>query len=214
MQEKTTLTLRHTASRVLHTYADVRIGATKAEKHCHKTSDTVLLTFDDYGTPEEMNDLLNILADKGVKAMFFVIGSWADEHPELVAQIAAAGHELGNHTYSHPNLLRLSDAAILEEVDKGIRSRWLRAPQGRSNRHISRLLREQRGMALCYWTIDSRDWTGASVAEMRHTIMHEAKPGAVVLFHMHGTYTRQLLPGLIDELRSSGHHLTDMTEQW
>src|SRR5581483_12394739 len=120
MQEKTTLTLRHTASRVLHTYADVRIGATKAEKHCHKTSDTVLLTFDDYGTPEEINDLLNILADKGVKAMFFVIGSWADEHPELVAQIAAAGHELGNHTYSHPNLLRLSDAAILEEVDKGI----------------------------------------------------------------------------------------------
>lgn len=214
MPRQVALALRHTISRTLHAYADMRIGATEAEKHCHKATPSILLTFDDYGTDEEVSDLLEILADKGIRAMFFVIGTWANEHPELVEKIVAAGHELGNHTYSHPNLLSLSDAAILEEVDKGVKSRWLRAPQGRSNRHISQLIQRERHMSLCYWTIDSRDWTGAGVADMRHTILTEAKPGAVILFHMHGAHTRELLPGLIDEMRGRGYAFTDMTEQW
>src|SRR5437667_12512731 len=92
------LAFKHTISRVLHQYADWRIGATPTEKVCYKQSESVLLTFDDYGTPEQVETLLSILTNKNTKAMFFVTGEWAHKYPEVVARIREAGHILGNHT--------------------------------------------------------------------------------------------------------------------
>ncbi len=204
---------KHGISRVLHAYADFRIGANEAEKRCHKQSDSILLTFDDYGTESEIDDILAILAAKQVKAMVFLTGNWAEANQELTQKIRAAGHVIGNHTYNHPNLLQLPDAAVIREIQKGVPGQWLRAPQGRANRRIRRLAGSL-GFSLCYWTIDSRDWTGADAATMRHTILTELHPGAVVLFHLHGTHTRELLPGLIDDIRAQGFVLTDMNEAW
>jgi len=207
------LRVRHAVSRVLHVYADWRIGATDAEKRCYKKTDSILLTFDDYGTEAEIGDILAILSAERVKAMFFPIGSWAEQHPALMQQLRGSGHVIGNHTYSHPNLLKLSEAALAREIEGGIQSRWLRAPQGRANSRVRRLA-QQRGYALCYWSIDSRDWTGATVAEMRHTILTELHPGAVILFHFHGAHTRELLPQLISDIRARGYTLTGPGETW
>ncbi len=204
---------KHGVSRLLHAYADLRIGATKAEKLCYKTSDSILLTFDDIGTPQEIGTLLEVLSASRVKAMFFLIGSWSDKHPQMVDKIRAAGHIIGNHTYTHANLLKLSDDAVRNEILRGVPSRWLRAPQGKANRRI-RKIANTLGYSLCYWTIDSRDWTGASVAEMRHTILTELRPGAVILFHINGRHTGELLPELISSLRSQGYRLTDLSEDW
>src|SRR6185437_3425519 len=79
------LAIRHAISRVLHKYADLRIGATEDEKRCYKHSDSILLTFDDYGSSAQVNDILAILQTKNVRAMFFLQGDWAAEHPDLVA---------------------------------------------------------------------------------------------------------------------------------
>lgn len=204
---------QHSTSRILHRYADWRIGATKAEKRCHKRSNSVLLTFDDYGTAQEIDEILAILKTKQVKAMFFLVGRWSEQHPKLVKRIQDAGHIVGNHTYSHPNLLQLSNAKLVHEIQAGLQSRWLRAPQGRSNKRIRRIA-NQLGFSLCYWTIDSRDWTGANVATMRHTILSEIHPGAVILFHIHGAHTRKVLPDLIDDIRTRGYTLTNMNEVW
>jgi peptidoglycan/xylan/chitin deacetylase (PgdA/CDA1 family) len=203
----------HVGSRALHRYADWRIGATAQEKHCHKLTPSVLFTFDDYGTETEVADILAILARKHVKGMFFLIGDWAQTHPELVDDIATAGHVIGNHTFSHPNLLELSDGAVEQELRKGVPSRWVRAPQGRYNSRIRRIA-VRLGLSLCYWTIDSRDWAGTDVRTMRHTILAELQPGATILFHIHGRHTRSLLPKIIDDIRSLGYIVTGPNETW
>ena len=207
------LFITHTTSRVLHAYADWRIGATDAEKRCHKTSDSILLTFDDYGSKEEVEEILAILAQHNIKAMFFLQGSWANEHPALVKAIATQGHVIGNHTYSHAILLKLGDQAVIDEISRGVNSSWLRPPQGRYNNRI-RQLAHKLGYRICYWSIDSRDWTGASVESMRHTILSELKPGAVVLFHIHGAHTRQLLIQLVPEIKTRGYRFTSRNESW
>jgi peptidoglycan/xylan/chitin deacetylase (PgdA/CDA1 family) len=211
----TTLVMRakHVLSRILHMYADWRLGATEPEKRCHKKSNSILLTFDDFGNASEIEVILDILAKKEIKAMFFLIGEWATKNPTLMHKIQRAGHLIGNHTWSHPSLLKLSNDAVMTEIKKGIPGRWFRAPQGRVNRRIRRTIKSL-GFALCYWTIDSRDWTGASVDTMRHTILSELCPGATILFHINAPHTRELLPELIDEIRTRGYTLTGMGETW
>ena len=204
---------KHLLSRALHSYADYRIGATQAEKQCHKTSNSVLLTFDDYGSEQEVNEVLQILKDKQVRGMFFLQGDWAEAHPELVSLIAKAGHILGNHTYSHKVLRGASREVIEAEIKGGLPGPWLRPPQGRYDKYVRRIAADL-GYSICYWTIDSRDWTGVSAEEMRHTVLSELHPGAVVLFHLHGAHTRELLPSLIDDIRSRGLELTPMNESW
>jgi peptidoglycan-N-acetylglucosamine deacetylase len=145
--------------------------------------------------------------------MFFLQGSWAQEHPELVERITQSGHIIGNHTYSHALLLPLDDRAATEEIQRGVPSKWLRPPEGRYNKRI-RALAARLGYKICYWTIDSRDWTGASADTMRHTILTELQPGAVILFHLHGPHTRQLLASIIPEIRAKGFTLTPPSEVW
>jgi peptidoglycan/xylan/chitin deacetylase (PgdA/CDA1 family) len=203
----------HTASRVLHAYADWRIGASYTEKHCHKPSDTILLTFDDYGSREEVTEILGILAHDNVKAIFFLQGSWANEHADLVTQIENAGHIIGNHTYSHKILLSLDDLAATEEIERGVPSIWLRPPEGRYDQRI-RQLAARLNYRICYWTIDSRDWTDASVAAMRHTIVSELRPGAVILFHLHGAHTRELLRTIIPDIQARGYTFASHDETW
>ena len=210
---KPLLAIKHLTSRVLHVYADYRIDALEREKHCYKQSDSVLLTFDDYGTGQEVHDILNTLQDKGVKAMFFLQGDWAVQHPELVKDIETHGHIVGNHTLTHKVLRGKNEAIITAEITGGLPGPWLRPPEGRYDKRV-RAIAAKLGYVICYWTIDSRDWTGASVAEIRHTILSELHHNAVVLFHIHGTHTSELLPGLIDDIRSAGYQLTRPEEVW
>ena len=207
------LAVKHMASRVLHAYADYRVGATALEKQCYKPSDSILLTFDDYGTKQEVQEILAILQAKKVKAAFFLQGDWAAENKLLVEDIRRRGHVLGNHTYSHKVLRGLPKEEMMRQIQQGLPGPWFRPPQGRYDKRV-RAVAASLGYVICYWTIDSRDWTGASVAEMRHTILTELHPGAVVLFHLHGAHTRELLPGLIDTIRARGYQLTLPDETW
>ncbi|HWZ65827.1 MAG TPA: polysaccharide deacetylase family protein [Patescibacteria group bacterium] len=204
---------RRLLSRVLHAYADFRIGATSLEKRCYKNSDSILLTFDDYGSDVEVNDILSILRAKKVKAAFFLQGDWAIKNPEAVEAIQKEGHVLGNHTFSHAVLRDLPEADIIREISSGLPGPWLRPPQGRYNDRV-RKIAAKLGYVICYWSIDGRDWTGMGADEMQQMILKELHPGAVVLLHINGAHTRELLPSLIDAMRSRGYGLTDHSESW
>ena len=206
------LPLKHAASKLLDAYADFRVGATAAEKHCYKPTDSVLLTFDDYGSAAQVETLLEILRQKQVRAMFFVQGDFAERSPELIERMVNAGHSIGNHTYSHPVLTKLPAAEIRDQISRGVAGPWFRPPQGRYNATIRKIAAEL-GYVICYWTIDSRDWTGASIAEMRHTILTELHPDAVILMHIHADNTAAMLPQLIDDIRGRGFTLTGFKEQ-
>ena len=199
--------LQHARHTLLKRYADFRVGATAAEKRAYRTGPSILLTFDDYGSPAQVERLLQILAAAGVCAMFFLQGDWAGREPQLVAEIAAAGHIIGNHTYSHPDLLALSDADIESEIRRGPASAWLRPPQGRYNRRV-RNIAHRLGYRICYWTIDSDDWQGVPAEQISRKILAELHPGAVILFHLHADNTLSVLPQLIRDIRARGYELS------
>jgi peptidoglycan/xylan/chitin deacetylase (PgdA/CDA1 family) len=201
----------HTRTRALKAYADWRVGATAGEKRAHKTSDSILLTFDDFGSPEQVDALLQLLGREHTRAMFFLQGDWAQQYPQLVAKIAAAGHIVGNHTYSHPDLLSLSDDDIRTEISRGLPGPWLRPPQGRYNARIRELAR-QLGYVICYWSIDSDDWQGVSAEYIARKVLARLHPGAVILFHVHAPHTLEALPAVIAGIRQRGYALTSPDE--
>jgi peptidoglycan/xylan/chitin deacetylase (PgdA/CDA1 family) len=203
--------LKRLKTRSLKTYADWRVGATKAEKYSYRNADTVMLSFDDYGSEAQVDELLTILNRESLKAMFFLQGDWAIKNPAMVAKVAAAGHVIGNHTYSHPDLLSLTDEEVRQEISTGVASSWLRPPRGRYNARIRRIAADL-GYRICYWTIDSDDWQGVPGDVITRKVLAEVHPGAVILFHIHADETRRVLPSLISAIREKGYQLASLND--
>jgi peptidoglycan/xylan/chitin deacetylase (PgdA/CDA1 family) len=173
----------------------------------------IALTFDDGPSPVITPQVLKILEDNGVRATFFLIGRNAQRHPELVRQIHAAGHALGNHTFSHVKLPRAAADALNPELDRTrevIReltdtdTRLFRPPFGAFD---GRLLGQfvSRDLDVVFWSVDSRDWTGAAAASVTHNVLSGVHNGAVVLCHDgHGGIV-PALPGIIRKLKEDGY---------
>jgi O-antigen/teichoic acid export membrane protein len=158
------------------------------------------LTFDDYGTPDQVDRVLTVMAEHQVRAMFFLVGQWAAENAALVDRIAAAGHVLGNHTHSHRDLLALRRDEREQELAHGVPGALLRPPMGRYDRSVRRLAREH-GMRIACWGVDSDDGQGVSEDYIYSKVVREARPGSIVRFHLHADNTVAVLPRVIDGLR-------------
>jgi peptidoglycan/xylan/chitin deacetylase (PgdA/CDA1 family) len=152
----------------------------------------VWLTIDDGPDPIDTPRILDLLERFGARATFFVIGARAERFPDLMAEIARRGHDVGNHSYSHPagSFWCLPPAALARELDRGPaplaaaggRSRWFRPPVGIKNLFLRRALRE-RDLSCVGWS--ARGWDSASRHPERVTgrIVRAARPGAILLVH-------------------------------
>ena len=177
----------------------------------------IALTFDDGPHEEYGHRLIDILEARDAAATFFVLGDLTVKHPELVKRMAAAQQEVGNHSWSHANFTRLSNARIAEEIARtndaifdaaGIRPLLMRPPYGSYNGRVI----DQANMPIALWNIDPEDWNDQSAeAIYRHTIAH-AKPGGVVLLHEIEGVTVQAVPRIIDELQRQGYVLVTMSD--
>jgi peptidoglycan/xylan/chitin deacetylase (PgdA/CDA1 family) len=179
---------------------------------------TVVLTFDDGPDPRYTPQVLKTLREHRIHAMFFVCGNMAKANPDLVKQMTDEGHVIGNHTWSHPLLTRLSRSAVRSEMERtsevvektcGARPAWFRAPYGAWNRDAYRFGAEL-GMEPMAWTVDTLDWRTPGVGAIAATVEKQASPGAVVLSHDAGgnrsqsvQALRRYLPRLLDE----GYHI-------
>ncbi|MFE9621584.1 polysaccharide deacetylase family protein [Streptomyces sp. NPDC006527] len=180
---------------------------------------TMVLTFDDGPDPRYTPAILDTLAEYDVRAMFFVCGEMAASYPHLLARMADEGHVVGNHTWSHPLLTRLTRRRIRSEMSRtsdviedtyGERPRWFRAPYGAWNRAAFQLGAEL-GMEPLAWTLDSLDWTTPGTRTIVDRVENGAGPGVVVLSHDAGGdrsqsvwALREYLPQLLD----SGYHIS------
>ncbi|MGZ4594116.1 MAG: polysaccharide deacetylase family protein [Actinomycetes bacterium] len=192
-------------------------GSTQQQiEHCYSESRAVWLTFDDGGSPAQVNRILDVLRHEHVRAIFFPIGSWAAAHPDLLRRMARDGHLVGNHTHDHVDLAKVSDAKGGWQVTHGEPSvvapaHLLRPPFG-AGAYTGRVQRlaASNGDRLCTWTVDTRDWTGSSAATIVRRVSHgdaitpHVKAGGVVIMHMNGDHTGQALPGVIKAVRARG----------
>ncbi|EFL36414.1 polysaccharide deacetylase family sporulation protein PdaB [Streptomyces viridochromogenes DSM 40736] len=170
-------------------------------------------------TPATPRAILDTLAEYDVRAMFFVCGEMAADHRELLARMADEGHVVGNHTWSHPLLTRLSRRQIHSEMARtsdviedayGERPEWFRAPYGAWNRTAFRLGAEL-GMEPLAWTVDTLDWTAPGTRVIVDRVEDGAAPGVVVLSHDAGGDRSQSVRALrryLPELLDSGYHVT------
>ncbi len=150
----------------------------------------VVLTFDDGPDPDKTPRLLDALAAAGAPATFFLIGERAARHPGLVRRIAAEGHALGNHSWSHPWLVLRSRRRIEAEVDRcqaaiedaaGVSPRLARPPYGQRDWRYYQVLRA-RGLTPVLWSLDLRDYLGTAPPKLLRRLSR-ARPGELVLAH-------------------------------
>jgi cellulose synthase/poly-beta-1,6-N-acetylglucosamine synthase-like glycosyltransferase/peptidoglycan/xylan/chitin deacetylase (PgdA/CDA1 family) len=207
-------------------YVIRRVGAVKGK---------LALTFDDGPDPEWTPAILEILKKKNVPAAFFMIGSNMEANPGLVRQVMADGHEIGNHTYTHPNLAETPTGAVRLELNAT--QRLFQALTGHSMRLMrppylgdaepsdaEEIVPVQVAQSLGYITIgthvDPLDWMSPSVPQMMQmTLKAVENPnpylrGNIVLLHDSGgdrTQTIALLPTLIDTLRAKGYEFVPVS---
>ncbi|WP_431986168.1 polysaccharide deacetylase family protein [Streptomyces griseoflavus] len=186
---------------------------------------TMVLTFDDGPDPRYTPPILDTLARYDVRAMFFVCGGMAAENRDLLARMADEGHVVGNHTWSHPLLTRLSRRRIRSEMERtcdiiekahGERPAWFRAPYGAWNRAAFQLGAEL-GMEPLGWTVDTLDWTSPGTATIVDRVEQGAAPGVVVLSHDAGGDRSQSVRALrtyLPELLDSGYHISVPRRQY
>ena len=182
----------------------------------------VCLTLDDGPDATATPQVLALLEEYDAKACFFVIGRKVREHPELVRQIAAAGHELGNHTDSHRERWFWAELwkGVAREVDScskaifaatGVRPRWFRSPAGMTSPFVHPVLRE-REMQVLGWSVRAKDaWISNDMTKAARRVIQAVRPGAVLLLHPEwrasdGTNRGMTcLETVLRELRSMGY---------
>ena len=181
----------------------------------------IAMTFDDGPHQILTPQVLDILAARQIKASFFVVGNRVAQMPALVARITQEVHEIGNHSWSHPHMSRMSDHAVLNQIDRtadavveatGHRPVLMRPPYGDFTMPQSRMVRMARNMPTIMWSVDPQDWRrpgGSAIAD--HIISHAA-PGAVVLAHDTVNETIRNLPHALDTLLMQGYRFVTVSE--
>ncbi|MBI3661518.1 MAG: polysaccharide deacetylase family protein [Acidobacteria bacterium] len=152
---------------------------------------TLALTFDDGPNPALTPRLLRLLEEHHVRATFFLIGRFVRECPSLVAEIAAQGHTIGNHTYTHPRLFWMTPAQIADELARcqdaihqvcGQRPVWMRPPFGIRGPHLSLVVRRAGFRGVVMWSRWARDWKPKHIATMVERL-RRVRGGDVLLLH-------------------------------
>jgi len=176
------------------------------------------LTFDD-GPSSLTPALLDVLDGRRAAATFYVQGSAVARNPGIAARTVAAGHEIANHTWAHPDLTKLTDAQVRDEVRRaqdaianatGVRASSIRPPYGASDQRVRALV----ALPFVVWDLDTRDWQRPGVDVVIDRAAGGAVPGSIVLMHDTHEDTIEAVPSIIDRLRSRGFALASVEDQF
>ena len=175
----------------------------------------IALTFDDGPHPALTQRILDILARYNVKATFFMVGVNVENYPDAARAVLEAGHEIGNHTYSHRILKQLSPGEIDDEIGRcedvleelcEYRPHLFRPPEGAVNSYVE-ACSEENDYSLILWSLDTRDWEDKNADHIAQKVLEKVKSGDIILMHDyigHGSRTPEALEMLLPKLLSRG----------
>jgi peptidoglycan/xylan/chitin deacetylase (PgdA/CDA1 family) len=187
-----------------------------------RTQPRIALTFDTgQGTPV-VKLILAELQQANVRATFFIVGNWAIKNGDVVRAIVAGKHELGNHSYSHPNLTLLADDQVLAQMvetenivrqETGCTTRpFFRAPFGATNKHVQQLI-GQAGFINFMWSVHGGDWLpGATVESIHQLVVQNTGNGSIIILHSSVLATAEAVPLIIGDLRARGFQFVTLSE--
>ena len=183
----------------------------------------VALTFDVAYDVTYTAAFLDVLHQYQVPATIFMTGEWADANPELTSRMATDGHLVANHSYSHPDFTKLSDAEIVRQLaaaEAAISARtnhstkpYFRPPYGAQNARVNRLLGQEGYRYDVLWTVDSWGWRGLSFPQVVKRCLDRAGPGVIYMFHLGVPADLDALPWIIQWLRDNGYTMVRL-DSW
>lgn len=183
----------------------------------------IALTFDDGPHPKETNQVLDILNKYNVKGTFFVAGKHANWYPEPLVRASQEGHEIGNHTFNHPDISNLSDRQLEEEILKceeillkltGKKPQLFRPPYGSYRQEALASIAKKLNYKIVLWTsVDARDWQNPGAETIANKIINNAKNGDIILLHDYATNnTVAALDILIPKMIEQGFTFVTVSE--
>lgn len=201
---------------LLNKYDGIFIGDTSKKE--------IYLTFDNGYEAGYTPSILDTLKKEQVPATFFITGHYIRSKPDLVRRMVREGHIVGNHSWGHPDLTRISDAKYEQELQKlkaaytqltGKKMMtYLRPPRGTFNERSMKLAKQE-GYVSVFWSAAYKDWVrdeqhGADYAYAQ--VMRRIHPGAVVLLHTVSRDNAEALPKIIHDLKQQGYHFKSLDD--
>ena len=186
-----------------------------------KTEEKVVsISFDAAWGRVNTEGIMDILDRYGVKTTFFLVGFCAEAHPDLLAELVSRGHEIGNHSATHPHMSKQTAAQIREELRKtsdlvksitGQPTTLFRPPYGEYNDTVVRVSREE-GYECVQWNVDSLDWKYISAQDMISRCTKHLAPGDIVLFHNDSKYILDALPAILEYYQQEGYKIIPVSQ--
>ena len=181
----------------------------------------VAISFDAAWGNDDTGQLIDILGEYNVPATFFVVGAWVDKYPESVKQLSDAGHQIQNHSNTHPHLPQLSSGQIKDEIitcnEKikaitGVEPTLLRPPYGDYDNTVIETMNELK-MYTIQWDVDSLDWKdNATPQSIANRVTKKVKNGSIVLFHNDADHTPEALPTILKCLKDEGYEFVFISD--
>ncbi len=180
----------------------------------------VALSFDAAWGNEQTDGLLATLDKYNVKTTFFLVGDWVDKYPESVKEIAKRGHDVENHSNTHPYMTKLSTADMntqIQACNKKIEEltgkcpTLFRAPYGDYNNDVVKSVKAN-NMYCVQWDVDSLDWKDPSASQITKNITSKIKNGSIILLHNGATNTPEALPMVIEAIQKEGYEIVPISQ--
>jgi peptidoglycan-N-acetylglucosamine deacetylase len=187
----------------------------------HVDGPYIALTFDDGPSGKLTPKLLDLLAAHHIKVTFFLIGENVAEHPEIVAREAREGHELANHSWSHPNLGKMSDESVRGQIRRtddairnaaGISPTLLRPPYGSITPRQKKWINHEFGYKIALWDVDPLDWKRPGPNVVCNRIVKNTRAGSIVLVHDIHPGSIEAIPCVLNQLEAKGFKFVTVSE--
>lgn len=187
----------------------------------HVDGSYIAMTFDDGPSAKLTPELLDLLAQHHIHATFFVIGKNVVEHPEILQRAVKEGHEIGNHSWSHPVFGKMKDSSVRTELQKtddairdaiGKRPTLMRPPYGSITARQKKWINEEFGYRIILWDVDPLDWKRPGPSVVTSRIIRETRPGSIVLSHDIHPGTIKAMPETFDQLEAKGFKFVTVSE--
>ena len=182
----------------------------------------VTLTFDTAYDTRYTSAVLDVLDRYNVDATMFVTGEWAEANPGLIRRMVDVGHIIGNHSYDHPDLTKVRDAVVADQLrraEDAIVARthrttkpYFRPPFGAQNAHLNQLLGNEGYRFDVLWTVDSWGWRGLTGPQVVKRCLDRAAPGNVYMFHLASEADLWALPWIIQWHRDHGYRIVQLDD--